>query len=61
MARAKGRAWHMERAKRKGGSNVRGNRREKWERSKVRGHTRRVNGKKVRVKAYRRHKGKRRR
>lgn len=53
--RPSGRAWAQERAKRKGGSNIRGSR-EPWERSRVKGHYR--NGRWV--KPYLRYKGKRR-
>jgi len=51
------RSWAQERAKRKGGSNVRGSR-EPWERSKVKAHTRTLGSKKIRVKSFLRHKGK---
>ena len=53
------RNWAQERAKRKGGSNVRGNKKESWERSRIGSHTRKIKGKRVTVKAYYRHKGKR--
>jgi hypothetical protein len=59
MARPKGRSWSQERAKKRGGTNIRGNIKEKWERSKVHGHIRRIGGKKVHVRSYYRHKGKR--
>lgn len=49
-------SWHAERAKRKGGSNVRGSK-EPWERSYVPGYQRRDG---TRVAGYYRHKGKRR-
>jgi len=55
MSSPKGRAWHAERAKRKGGSNVRGNKREKHEMSRVKGHYRNGHW----VNPFYRHKGKR--
>ena len=59
--RPSGRAWAQERAKRKGGSNIRGSR-EPWERLSIKGHYRRLKGgKKVWVKAHKRRKGKRKR
>jgi len=58
MAKKYNRSWHADRQMKKGGSNIRGNKKEPWERSKVSGHTRTINGKKVHVDAYYRHKGK---
>ena len=54
------RSWAQERAKRRGGTNIRGNKRERHERSKVSSYTRKVRGKTIRVKSFYRHKGKRR-
>jgi hypothetical protein len=56
------RSWAQERAKRKGGSNIRGNKREPWEKTRVSGYSRRKpnSTKRIKVSGYSYHKTKRR-
>jgi hypothetical protein len=54
-----GRSHAQERAKRKGGSNAHGNTKEYHEFIHVKAHYRKVNGKRVHVRSFRRPKGKR--